>query len=506
RCGGGCGGRRAAPGRGEAGLLGPGAAAAVLQQHAAGAAAGAGARMPDPHGHGHAVARGRRDEAPGAHAPGDPAAPARREPGGGGEPFEGRWPPDRPRERGPRVLAVRGRRRPRRARQRGLPPRGGPGGGGAVAGAAARGRAAGGHGRVGHRAGPQLPIALRGGAAVSYAPLPGDAGARDRQLLALVGGGRSDGAAERLLAAARAEAAGGVAEPGAAAALARGWTVELWVRLDTNSPGELTLFSRSTGGLEGPALSWSYRAQPAGFVVRGAGRAQLVSADAGPLMEGEWTHVALRSDLSVLEVWMSHEVVGRSPPGAQLPVVPAEAALQFGPAPGLSVTEVRVWGVLRGDDELLDQQRQPLQSLLPTEKRTEAWKKVRIRAGGATPAGSPTTGGLWNLTQLAGGLGTPSAGAGRDRGGEECAFPEFPGASPSWGGSDQPWDPSADPWGAAVASFGEWAGGGEGEPWGGGVAWEGAGGAGDSPEAPATPPPEAPPPAHVPAEPARRHE
>ncbi|CAK0853976.1 unnamed protein product, partial [Prorocentrum cordatum] len=182
---------------------------------------------------------------------------------------------------------------------------------------------------------------------------------------------------------------------------------------------------------------------------------------------GEWVHLALRSNLENLHVWMGQQIVLESEHGAWLPIAHRSAGLFLGPTRGLEVTEVRVWGTFRTDVHLAQHQRQPLHSLLAVERRADDWKKVRIRSPGAAPAaaadGRAVGGGLWGLAQLLGpvdgrrGASTePSpaprpraprqrpgsalpAGAAAPAAGSEVVFPEI-GAPPpdAWTG----------PWGA----------------------------------------------------------
>jgi len=278
---------------------------------------------------------------------------------------------------------------------------------------------------------PNFALALGQGALLQYSPAGGAAGAEDRQQLSLVGGSKADRAAgERLLKKAGAEPAGDDRGFGAigggddrdeeAGAVAPGWTVELWALLTEGAANDLVLFSRTSagGGPTGAPLTWTYRKSPAGFAVKG-GAQTLAAGPVEALPAGQWVHLALRCDLTKLEVWVSHEVALCSTPGTALPAVPADAGLCFGPAKGLEITEIRVWGIWRSDVNLMEQQQRPLTTLMPGEKKADALKKVRIRAASA-PATDDFAPGLWSLPDLLAPSGA-APGGGRRRGGSEPA-------------------------------------------------------------------------------------
>lgn len=319
---------------------------------------------------------------------------------------------------------------------------------------------------------PNFALALGPNSELSYTPAEGSAGAEDRKMLSLVGGPRADGAGLQLLRQARAAANAGDDddEPDRP-----GWTVECWARLTGQAAPEGVLFSRRVGGsppLSAP-LAWTYRQQgggaAAGFEVRSGGRVLAAGGGAADedgvgLYPGAWTHVALRSDLSSIDVWAGRKVVARA--AGSLPHVPLEAGLFFG-SPGVELTEVRVWGVWRSDAELREQQAQPLPTVLSEERKV---LKVRLRARGAEPdAGADGPGfaaggsGFFGLNQL---VAPPSRAAARRRqgGGEAIAaraeptFAEEEAAGDPWGGGN------ADPWGEDL--------GGGADAWDSGAAWD----------------------------------
>eukprot|EP00929_Paragymnodinium_shiwhaense_P037121 TRINITY_DN19835_c0_g3_i1.p1 TRINITY_DN19835_c0_g3~~TRINITY_DN19835_c0_g3_i1.p1 ORF type:complete len:2234 (-),score=387.39 TRINITY_DN19835_c0_g3_i1:27-6728(-) len=260
---------------------------------------------------------------------------------------------------------------------------------------------------------------------VSYAPSDGAAGVDDRQMLCLVGGDRSHGAEEHLQrAVASDEDAGdddGDAKP------QRGWTVELWARFSEETQDDCLLFCRTEGdtgsspqtassrrGRSGTAglasLAWSYNRGASSMKVR-MGTSAVLQDEVPVLAANEWVHLALRSDLSSVEVWINDRIAARSRSASQpLPSASTGAGLRFGPAAGMEMTEIRVWGVFRSDATLLEDQRRPLPTLLQDEKRADVWKKVKFRGGGAAPGGpAGGDGGLvpalsgpgdWGLTQL----------------------------------------------------------------------------------------------------------
>ncbi|CAK9118231.1 unnamed protein product [Durusdinium trenchii] len=204
--------------------------------------------------------------------------------------------------------------------------------------------------------------------------------ASDRQMLALVAGNRSEGQ-DHLTKACDGE------EP------TPGWTVDFWARM-RNSREELLLFSRRSSEC---AMEWRYVPRLPGFRIT-LGQQQHLSGSCDPLPEGEWTHLALRSTLDSLEVLVDGELaVTSQQSGLQ---VTLEADLGFGPA-DMEITEVRVWGAARSESELLQYQRQCLDTLLSSELRGEAWKRVKIRPAAEGPADSGVLPSLWDISALA---------------------------------------------------------------------------------------------------------
>ncbi|CAK9090915.1 Hypothetical protein SCF082_LOCUS42866 [Durusdinium trenchii] len=199
-------------------------------------------------------------------------------------------------------------------------------------------------------------------------------------LLALVAGNRSEGQ-DHLTKACDGE------EP------TPGWTVDFWARM-RNSREELLLFSRRSSEC---AMEWRYVPRLPGFRIT-LGQQQHLSGSCDPLPEGEWTHLALRSTLDSLEVLVDGELaVTSQQSGLQ---VTLEADLGFGPA-DMEITEVRVWGAARSESELLQYQRQCLDTLLSSELRGEAWKRVKIRPAAEGPADSGVLPSLWDISALA---------------------------------------------------------------------------------------------------------
>ncbi|CAE8650753.1 unnamed protein product [Polarella glacialis] len=315
---------------------------------------------------------------------------------------------------------------------------------------------------------PNFALVLGGDCELRYSPA--GLGSEDRQMLSLLGGNRSDGAGQRHLMQAL-ENGEGADLATDAGCLSDGWTVELWIQLpESQGDEELLLFSRRpvSGGVVGPAaLSWYYRPKPSSFRVLAAnesgGSLQVLAGACEALPQG-WVHLALRSDLKIVEIWVNSKVVLRSSPETvtQMLSVPVEADLCFGPAPGLELTEVRVWGVFRSDSDLLQNQRQSLHSLLQHEMRAEAWKKVKIRS--AVPASSNQVDsgaglGSWGLEHLS----KPNASeASRQQPGRQglrldrSSVPKSKEAgSTSWGGAEAwpavafPDFPTAPAWGQA---------------------------------------------------------
>ncbi|CAE7301704.1 unnamed protein product [Symbiodinium natans] len=209
--------------------------------------------------------------------------------------------------------------------------------------------------------------------------------ASDRKQLALVGGERAGTDLQ-----VPADSDGIDAMPG--------WTVELWMRSTPSSPKEdLQIVRRAHSG-----QYWSlcYRPSRPGFVMVASGQTSpILEGACEPLPSGEWIHFALRSDLNSLEVCLDGRMVVSS--AISLPSAPLEANISFGPAE-LDITEVRIWGVCRSDNDLLHFHRQCLDTVLSGELRGEAWKKVKIRAAtgatGATHQGE--TSGLWGITDM----------------------------------------------------------------------------------------------------------
>jgi len=182
----------------------------------------------------------------------------------------------------------------------------------------------------------------------------------DRQMLALVGGQRTEG--EQYLAKAFEESE--EVEPPSP-----GWTVELWARNVQNNQEEVLLFAR---GSRDRAIEWLYSPRTASFSVKFGGKPCL-NGSCDPLSEADWVHLALRSNLQTIEVWVDGQMaLSSSLEGVQQ--VPLEADLVFGPA-DLEITEVRIWGISRSGSQLQQYQHQCLDSLLSSELRGEAWKK-----------------------------------------------------------------------------------------------------------------------------------
>lgn len=306
---------------------------------------------------------------------------------------------------------------------------------------------------------PNFGVAFQAGGELKYNSVEGAAGSEDRQMLSLVGGSRNDGAGQRHLRAAIAESGSMGADDGDTAESAQpGWAIELWVRIIAGQ-NEMLLFSRHAGSANNAAqhnLAWTYNARPPSFSVHASGRSLLSGqVDIPELGAGDWVHLALRSNLSMLEVWAGASVVARSSPGTQLESsapVENKAGLRFG-SPGLELTEIRVWGVFRSDAELLEQQRQPL--LLRGGSLSEERKqlKVRIRARGAEATGPDLAAGgsgMFGLTQL---VAPASRTTRRRQDKEPSAAPKNEGAF-DFGPPLQD-EAAADPWGAFGGGFGE---------------------------------------------------
>lgn len=128
-----------------------------------------------------------------------------------------------------------------------------------------------------------------------------------------------------------------------------------------------------------------------------------------------------------------------------LPPAPLEASISFGPA-ALDVTEVRVWGAYRSDNDLVQFQRQCLDTVLSSELRGEAWKKVKIRAAAGVASDQGDNFGLWDISNL------PQTGGGRSRKTVEDQAGQVQTVQSSWptgfGGFDSPsvgvWPQAAD--------------------------------------------------------------
>ncbi|CAJ1375170.1 unnamed protein product [Effrenium voratum] len=273
---------------------------------------------------------------------------------------------------------------------------------------------------------PNFAIHL-GQAELRYSPTS----TSDREMLALVAGSRPDG--EQHLSKARDENEGDM--------LVAGWTVELWLRRVKRSPEDAILFQRSGSS----TLEWRYKPSQPGFEVNISGRTALAgSCDALP--EAEWVHVALRSNIASLEVWVDGLMTLTA--SGNMPPLPLEADVTFGPAE-LEITEVRVWGVCRAESDLQHFQHQCLDTLLGSELRGEAWRKVKIRAAADVPA--PT--GEGNLSRLWGISALSHPGTGRRRADTSQASMS---AAENDAASEDPQDAWPSWSGGVTAGFGDW--------------------------------------------------
>lgn len=334
---------------------------------------------------------------------------------------------------------------------------------------------------------PNCAVAFGNDGEIRYTPAQGTQGERDRQMLNLIGGVRSDATAQVVDAVRRntsfSSPNGDIDDDDGdvAASTVDGWTVELWLRLRPGATGDMRIFARQGAA---SSLSWLYKCDTASFLVSASGQPPTVfRCGAGrELGVEEWTHVALRSDLTTIQVWLNDSVLPAVSAASSIPPVESNADVIFGPAVGLEITEVRVWGVWKSDWALLDHKWRPLPTLLDVEKRVEGWKKVKIRANPAGNAGiedGQGNPGLWGLADL---MGAPAPTGGRKAGRKQKAQQQQPlptglPMAPSGTDAHSPWESGASPWGPVASVPGAW-GGAESSPWpqSGGTPSGGAGG------------------------------
>jgi len=227
-------------------------------------------------------------------------------------------------------------------------------------------------------------VNLGSGGTLAYIPDSGLHKSMDQHMLSLVGGDRTHGEGLRCLEEAKNR---GLDDEDICST---GWTVEFWAKITSQTRGTFPLFSRSS-----VAFTLKYSTDTSTFSLCAD---RVISSNPVHVPVDEWFHLALRSDLSTHELRLDGQTVLET--SQRFQPVPAEAGLTFGPASGLQLTEVRVWAVFRTNEQLTEQQRQPLSTHTKEEERADALRRMRIRPVDDIASAPPPLASFTGLTQL----------------------------------------------------------------------------------------------------------